>query len=743
MKHLIMKLIFPAITYTNAVLAIYIMCHYMVPRKKRYKDDWIFAGVCMGSIIWSLGFAALFLQSSAESAFWCRAAGMIGVFVYSIAAQIFACHICPTGKIWKIITIAFSMLGIPLYFLMTREGIVVFEPNMFGMSYHFNKGPVSNLYTIYTVVIALDILAVMLYMMFTAKVKRYVYFARTFLMLIFFMAVGLILDTIFPALGLPAIPGSTITQFWGLIGVYYSTLIMDRSRINLDNMSEYIYYSISEPVLVYDMQHRLQLINDAGISFLQCDREKILKSSPWISQFFDVDTERVFYSHATHKNVEAVCKRNGCLCSLSVNAIVDDYGDVIGHIIVVGDLSEHMRAMERLEDARKQADTANKAKTAFLANMSHEIRTPMNAIVGFSELALAEEDKLDSLIREYLVDIRSASHNLLAIINDILDISKIESGKMELVNGEYYTRNLFNDVFLIVDGQAKKKGLSFVMSVDDDMPKKMYGDKIRIRGVLINLLNNAVKYTEHGTVELKAQIADRTGDEILIRFQVCDTGIGIRKEDQEKLFETFTQVDRTVNYGKEGTGLGLAIVRGFVNLMGGQVTVNSEYGKGSVFTVLLSQKVLDDSAIEKIYTSSSEVTEDYGMDELNFHGVRVLVVDDNLMNLKMAKRSMEHYGLTVDIAGSGKLAVEMCRQTEYRIVFMDQMMPVMDGVTAMHEIRKMGGCYAPGASGKIIILTANTMSGMRDQMMREGFDEFLGKPINFKQLERLLRRFID
>lgn len=177
--------------------------------------------------------------------------------------------------------------------------------------------------------------------------------------------------------------------------------------------------------------------------------------------------------------------------------------------------------------------------------------------------------------------------------------------------------------------------------------------------------------------------------------------------------------------------------------MGGQVTVHSEYGKGSVFTVLLRQKVLDGSAMDKIYTSSTEVTEDYGMSELRLEDVRVLVVDDNLMNLKMAKRSMEHYGLTVDIAGSGKLAVEMCRETDYKLVFMDQMMPVMDGVTAMHEIRKLGGCYEPGGTSKIIILTANTMSGMRDQMMEEGFDEFLGKPINFKQLERLLHHFAE
>jgi CheY-like chemotaxis protein len=364
----------------------------------------------------------------------------------------------------------------------------------------------------------------------------------------------------------------------------------------------------------------------------------------------------------------------------------------------------------------------------------------MNAIVGFSELALSEE--LDPKIHEYIVDIRSASHNLLAIINDILDISKIESGKMELVCGEYYTKNLFNDVFLIVDGQTKKKGLKFKMSVADDMPKKMYGDKIRIRGVLINLLNNAVKYTDSGSVELQAQVLDKTDDIATLKLSVKDTGIGISKEDREKLFESFSQVDKTVNYGKEGTGLGLAIVQGFVELMGGEVSVESEYGKGSTFTVIIKQKILDDGAADKIYTSSDEVSEDYGISDMKLEDVRVLVVDDNIMNLKMAKSSMEHYGLTTDIAGSGKLAVEMCRNTHYQIVFMDQMMPVMDGVEAMKEIRKLDKHYELGGPGKIIILTANTMNGMREQMMAEGFDEFLGKPLNFKQLERLLKRFL-
>lgn len=735
-----MKLLFPIIMYTNGVLAAYLMYRYLILKGKRYIEDKIFMIMCFGSVVWSIGFAALFMQEEPDNAFICRAIGMIGVFLYMISAQIFISHMADIPKIWKYLVNGFSLLGIILYFLMTRKGLVIFTPNIFGMSYQFVPGTIYNLYSVYTVVVALNILVIVLYVMRTAKVKRLVVFARRLILLTIFMLIGIILDTIFPMFGLPAIPGSSVTQYWGMIGVYYAIRAISHSRINPNNMSQFIYYSISAPVLVYDTKRKLQIINDAGVSFLRVERDDRELRNLWINRIFDVDPDEIFFTDSTNKEFDALCKKNKCYCSLAVNAISDAYGDVIGYIIIVGDLSERIRTMNELEEAKHQADAANSAKSAFLANMSHEIRTPMNAIVGFSELALSEE--LEPQVKEYIVDIRKASHNLLAIINDILDISKIESGKMELVCGEYYTKTLFNDVFLIMDSQAKKKGLEFKMTVSENMPKKMYGDKIRIRGILINLLNNAVKYTENGSVELKAEIIDRKKDAAVLKFCVKDTGIGIAKEDQQKLFESFSQVDKTINYGKEGTGLGLAIVKGFVQMMNGEVSVESEYGKGSAFTVVIQQKILDASAMDKIYTNSNEVSEDYGMTDMKLENVRVLIVDDNMMNLKMAKRSMEHYGMTVDIAGSGKLAIDMCRQTHYRIVFMDQMMPVMDGVEAMKEIRKLDDYYAVGGEAKIVILTANTMSGMRTQMMQEGFDEFLGKPINFKQLERLLKQYI-
>lgn len=704
-----MRVFFSVIIYTNGILAAFMMLRCFFSKRKRYFEDRMRLLMYLGSAVWSLGTAAGMIWDMEG-----MRAGVIGAVLYMAAAQAIICHMAKTSRHWNIVSGCGIVIAAVFAFLTVKYPFASF---------------------VQLAVFGADILAAVIYMRATVKTRRHIVFSNRFFGLVVCTAAGIVLDAV-----LPVVFEGALTQFWGLICVQYAFHTIRHSHINFENMSEFIYHSVSSPLLVYDTERHLQLINDAGVSFLQIGRDDLKWHNLWINQVFDIDADEVFFTGDTHKEFDAMCKKNQCFCNLSVSQLFDNFGDIIGYIVIVGDLSERVRVVKELEEAKKQADAANSAKSAFLANMSHEIRTPMNAIVGFSELALSEE--LDPKIHEYIVDIRSASHNLLAIINDILDISKIESGKMELVCGEYYTKNLFNDVFLIVDGQTKKKGLQFKMSVADDMPKKMYGDKIRIRGILINLLNNAVKYTDSGSVELQAQVLDKTDDIATLKLSVKDTGIGISKEDREKLFKSFSQVDKTVNYGKEGTGLGLAIVHGFVELMGGEVSVESEYGKGSTFTVIIKQKILDDGAADKIYTSSDEVSEDYGMSDMKLEDVRVLVVDDNIMNLKMAKSSMEHYGLTTDIAGSGKLAVEMCRNTHYQIVFMDQMMPVMDGVEAMKEIRKLDKHYELGGPGKIIILTANTMNGMREQMMAEGFDEFLGKPLNFKQLERLLKRFL-
>lgn len=735
-----MRYIFPASIFTGGVVAAYIAIIYLTSKKKKRIENRLFTFICLGSAIWSIGFAALFLQNDVDYAFVCRAIGMVGVFLYLISAQMLICQIADIEKKYKYIMNGVALTGIIVYFMVTRKSQIIFKESPLGMTYHFTQGLSNNIYTLYSVCLAINFLIVTIYMIKCSNKKRIKAFGRKFLIVEIFVVMGMILDTVLPLLGIKAIPGSTLTQFWALMVLYYATLEIGRSYINIENMSEFIYYSLSVPVLLYDTDKRLHIVNDAAVDFFECDRETLKRENISISEFFDIDENQIFSVDEKIKKVDAICRNNQAYCSLRINKIEDNFGDIIGYIIIVNDISERMKNMEDLREAVREADAANRAKSAFLANMSHEIRTPMNAIIGFSELALTEE--ISPVVKDYVTDIKTASHNLLAIINDILDISKIESGKMELVCSEYYSRTLFDDVFLIVDGQAKKKGLKFNMNVSSNMPAKMYGDKVRIRGILINLLNNAVKYTNEGYVSLNASVISRVDDNVKLEFKVSDTGVGIKKEDQKELFEKFSQVDKTVNYGKEGTGLGLAIVKGFVTLMEGDVSVESRYGAGSTFTVTIQQKAIAYEKMNRDYSDGGVVAEESGLGDMKINNASVLIVDDNRVNLKMASKSMEHYGLDVDIADSGAKAIEMCRIKKYAIVFMDQMMPQMNGIEAMKEIRKTDDHYRIGGQGKIVILTANTVSGMREQLMNEGFDEFLGKPMNFRQLERIFKKFI-
>lgn len=735
-----MKYFFAVSLLCGGILAIYFLLQFFWRKEKKYIENRLVAVCSFSSAIWSMGFGVLILQTDETWAYYCRAFGMIGVFLYLISVQMLVCHISGINKKWRYFLEGFSFTGVIIYFLTIQRSEVVYYPSEMGMTYYFKKGFCNNVYTAYSVIEAIIILGVIIYMIRSSKVKRMQVFGKWFLLVEFIVVFGMILDTIFPLIGKNAIPGSSLTQFWGLVVLYYAVSVINRSRINITNMSEFIYYSLAIPVLVYDVDRKLQIVNDAAASFLEIGREDIGSEYVRLDKIFEIKEEEVFSFQEKRKDVDAVYQKGQVYCSLAVSKISDSYGDIIGYIVIITDLSERMKAMQELEKAMKAAETANQAKSTFLANMSHEIRTPMNAIIGFSELILKME--LNQKTREYVEDIKSSAGNLLAIINDILDFSKIESGKMELISKEYYTAALFHDIYLIIHTQAQKKGLEFRMKVDPDMPNKLFGDSVRIRGVLINLLNNALKYTNEGTVSFEAEVKERNEDTVVLEFRVADTGIGIRPEDQNRLFESFSRADMKLNYSVEGTGLGLAIAKGYVTLMEGEITVESTYGQGSVFTVTIRQKMIDESPLDQSYAEGNITVEDSGIGNMKISGVRVLVVDDNQVNRKVADNSLSYYGLTVDTASSGPEAIELCRTNQYQIVFMDQMMPQMDGIEAMQQIRKLGSCYAAGGRSKIVVLTANAIVGVREDLLEQGFDEYLGKPMNFKELEQLFLRFI-
>lgn len=720
------------------VLATYFTISIFRKRELKYTENRIFAIFCISSAIWSLGFFGVFIQTIPDKAYAWRALGMIGTFGYLISAQLLICHFAALDKIRKSIINGFSFLGIIIYFFVIQKEQVTYHPTDVGMTYSFNPGLWNNLYIGYTVILAINMLYVIIYMLRHSTAQRFKILAKKLLLTAIILIIGMVLDTIFPLIGLKAIPGSSLAQFIGLAVMYHTITFVSHSRINIGNMSEFIYYSLTVPVLVYDSNLRLQILNDTAFSFLGVNKESF--DITGIEPLFTPNQEDIFNFDTPSCDVEAVCCHNQLYCSLSINKIHDHYNDIIGYIIIVTDLSEHMKTMKKLEVAIQDAEYANKAKSTFLANMSHEIRTPMNVIMGFSELLLKMD--IDNQARKYIDDIKRASHNLLAVINDILDISKIESGKMELVPDTYFTKYFFNDISVIISQQAEKKGLAFTMNIDPDIPSSLYGDKVRLRSVIVNILNNAVKYTFSGSVNFDVSIIKRYKKYITLQFKITDTGIGIKKEDLNILFNSFERLDKKINYAIEGSGLGLAIANGYVSLMGGNIKVDSVYQEGSTFTITLDQEIIDDTPIGNDYKNSDSLSTSTSISDLKVTNITALVTDDNMINLRVAQGIFKQYGFEVELASSGPDAIELCKKKNYDFVFMDQMMPNMDGITAMQRIRRIGPHYHPDGDCKIIALTADAIKGTREYLMDMGFDEYLGKPIAFSQLERLLIQYV-
>lgn len=397
-------------------------------------------------------------------------------------------------------------------------------------------------------------------------------------------------------------------------------------------------------------------------------------------------------------------------------------------------------AMTReLEDMAVEANAASEAKSRFLSSMSHEIRTPINAILGLDEMIIRstkeDETKANAL------GIQNSGRNLLGLINDILDVSRIESGRMEIIEVEYELSSCINDLINMIKIRADDKGLEFNVEVDPKMPHLLYGDEIRLKQCATNILTNAVKYTEEGSVNMKIGYEGIDDEHILLKFAVKDTGIGIREEDMEKLSKPFERIEEDRNRSIEGSGLGMTIVGQLLYMMGSSLKVESVYGEGSEFSFAVKQKVMDMSPIgnfNEMYERSI-VTADYTE---SFHApeARVLVVDDTRMNLQVFKGLLENTQLSIDTAESGADALKLYENTHYDVIFLDQRMPGMDGTQTMHEM-KFSDNYV-NEDTPIIVLTATVTSGAREAFINAGFTDYLSKPIDSVKLEKMLIKYI-
>lgn len=388
-----------------------------------------------------------------------------------------------------------------------------------------------------------------------------------------------------------------------------------------------------------------------------------------------------------------------------------------------------------LELEKNAANASNKAKSDFLANMSHEIRTPMNAIIGMDEMILRE--KVPDKVRKYALDIQSAGKTLLSIINDILDFSKIESGKMEIIPVEYSFSSVMNDIVNMTKKKAQDKNLQYNLKVSREIPSMMRGDEIRVRQVMLNLINNAIKYTHKGSVSMDVSY-DK--DSQMLVFIVSDTGIGIKSEDIGKLFGSFQRLEEEKNRNIEGTGLGLNIAMQLVNMMGGTIAVDSRYGEGSTFTARMRQEVIDATPIGDFVDNLSRMQErkEAYRPSLVAPKAHILIVDDNDMNLAVIEALLEATKIRVTMAVSGKECLDILKKTSFDMILLDQMMPEMSGVQTLQVIREEHLADAV----PVIALTADAIIGARENYIKEGFSDYLSKPVMYEALEEMLIRYL-
>lgn len=386
---------------------------------------------------------------------------------------------------------------------------------------------------------------------------------------------------------------------------------------------------------------------------------------------------------------------------------------------------------------KKKAEAANKAKSDFLANMSHEIRTPINAILGNDELILRESTEKDIL--DYAKNIKNSSKSLLALINDILDFSKIESGKQSIIPVEYKPDTLFNDSYNLVSMRAAEKNLAFTVDIDDRIPSILFGDEIRIRQICANLLTNAVKYTKSGSILFKTYAERTKQDWINLVIEVKDSGIGISKENQEHIFDSFLRVDEKKNKNIEGTGLGLVITKQLVMLMQGRIDVDSTLGKGSTFCVRIPQRVISQDPIGK---KNFETVQSEPAYKEQFHAPqgKVLVVDDVAMNLKVFTGLLKRTQIQIDTALSGMECIKLVAKNKYNIIFLDHMMPEMDGIETFDTMRIMTNSL--NKDTPVIMLTANAIEGAKAEYLSAGFADYLSKPIHSDQLEQMILKYL-
>lgn len=525
-----------------------------------------------------------------------------------------------------------------------------------------------------------------------------------------------------------------------------------------NNMIESIFNSIPDLIFCKDVNLNFTLCNKSFERYLGVKESDILGKNDLRALGISADKVEE-YNKSDLKVMQVkqpllfeqnIPRHDGVLVSFeTIKVPLFDNGKVVGVMGVSHDVSTRIKMEEATKAALKAAEEASNAKSSFLAHMSHEIRTPMNAVIGLSELMLGEKG-LSPEAKENIEKIQGAGATILSIVNDILDISKIESGKVELYPTKYDTPSLINDIVAQNILRIGEKPIAFNLEVDERLPSSLFGDDLRIKQVFNNLLSNAFKYTNSGSVSWEITF-EQAGDDVWLISSIKDTGIGMRPASVERLFSEYNQVDTRANRKVEGTGLGLSIAKSMIDMMDGSISVQSEYGVGSIFTVRIRQGFVSEteigSEVAKNLMDMRRGILDHGaakeLTRIDLSYARVLVVDDISTNIDVAKGMLSPYGMRVDGVLSGYEAIERvrCAKPHYDAIFMDHMMPEMDGIETARIIREeLGTDYASNIP--IIALTANAIVGNEEMFLERGFEDFISKPISIKKLDAVLRKWV-
>ena len=690
-------------------------------------------GVCSG--FWCLGFGFMGMYSSLPEIVFCKAIGMLSTVLYMIVMIMMLLDLI--GLRWRnvvIFTIVYGIYDLSDFVLIAGPDGHEYVQVGGRTAYYYLIESFSVRYHEICVAICISIIGVVgLVWLFGRKTKQ----NRKLILVVILAHCGLLVtllpDTILPLFGWPSFPSSGYGIAFSYLILWHNCVHNNALSISVQNVSSYVYQAMNANILVLDMDKRLYMANDSSITFFEISKA----SGQTLSDLFAVETAEAdaFFTEAVKGNIDEwkVHTRNGeKSCSLRVTVARDKKGKPYCVILFVYDLTKEEAVQEELK-------AANQSKSDFLSNMSHEIRTPINAIIGMNEMILREAE--NEQILEYASSVQTSSSALLSIINDILDISKIESGKIEIVPVDYELSSLLHDCYNMIIDRATKKGLEFQLHCEENIPHVLHGDIIRIRQIVINFLTNAVKYTAAGRIDFYIA-GEVLPQEVLLKFVVKDTGMGIAPEEKDKLFNKFERLDIKKNRTTEGTGLGLHITKKLTELMGGTIEVESEYGKGSVFTVVIPQKCVDSTPIGTLDMQSRTVGQREYTHKICFTAptARILVVDDVEINLKVFTNLLKQLDMQIDTAACGEASIELACKNKYDIIFMDHMMPGMNGIETLERLKESGA--NKNADTPMIMLTANALSGMKEMYLEKGFTDYLSKPIDGNKLEKKIKKYL-